>query len=198
VNTHWAWPTCSTTSSWRKAASSAARLAPQEGHTPRRLTEPPTRRSAATWPSRSCPRRGYRRPHPRGRRRSSPAPTETPEPRRVERDGKPFLALELVEGEDLKDRLARGAIPVDEALEIAEQIAEALDEAHNKGIVHRDLKPANVKLTPDGKVKVLDFGLAKAWAGEAPDGSSSSAALSQSPTLAHTGTVAGLILGTAA
>ena len=68
-----------------------------------------------------------------------------------EADGKPFLALELVEGEDLKERLARGAIPVDEALEIAEQIAEALEEAHDKGIVHRDLKPANVKLTPDGQ-----------------------------------------------
>ena len=113
-------------------------------------------------------------------------------------DGKPFLALELVEGEELKERLARGAIPVDDALEIAEQIAEALEEAHNKGIVHRDLKPANVKITPDGKVKVLDFGLAKAWAGDALDGSSSSPALSQSPTMANTGTVAGLILGTAA
>ena len=115
-----------------------------------------------------------------------------------EADGKPFLALELVLGEDIKQRLARGAIPVDEALEIARQIAEALEEAHNKGIVHRDLKPANVKLTPDGKVKVLDFGLAKAWAGEAADGSSANAMLSQSPTLAHTGTVAGVILGTAA
>ena len=115
-----------------------------------------------------------------------------------EADGKPFLALELVEGEDLKERLARGAIPVDEALEIAKQIAEALEEAHGKGIVHRDLKPANVKLTPDGKVKVLDFGLAKAWAGDASGVNSGSAALSQSPTLAHTGTIAGVILGTAA
>jgi eukaryotic-like serine/threonine-protein kinase len=110
--------------------------------------------------------------------------------------GKPFLALELVEGEDLKERLARGAIPVDEALEIAKQVAEALEEAHDKGIVHRDLKPANVKITPEGKVKVLDFGLAKACAGAAASGSGPD--LSRSPTLAHTGTQAGIILGTAA
>src|SRR5262249_27870060 len=77
-----------------------------------------------------------------------------------ETEGKPFRALELVEGEDLKQRLARGPMPLDEALEVAAQIAEALEEAHNKGIVHRDLKPANVKVTPDGRVKVLDFGLA--------------------------------------
>jgi Tol biopolymer transport system component len=114
-----------------------------------------------------------------------------------EADGKPFLALELVEGEDLKERLERGAIPVDEALEIARQIAEALEEAHNKGIVHRDLKPANVTLTPEGKVKVLDFGLAKAWSGDGGSGGSSMD-LSQSPTLARTGTLAGVILGTAA
>jgi hypothetical protein len=114
-----------------------------------------------------------------------------------EAHGKPFLALELVEGEDLKERLARGAIPLEETLEIAEQIAEALEEAHGKGIVHRDLKPANVKLTPDGKVKVLDFGLAKAWGADAGSGGSS-VDLSQSPTLARTGTLAGVILGTAA
>jgi len=106
-----------------------------------------------------------------------------------------FLAMELVEGEDLSERLKRGPIPVEEALEIAKQIAEALEEAHERGIVHRDLKPANVKLTSDGKVKVLDFGLAKAYAGEA---AGSSPGLSQSPTLAHTGTQAGVILGTAA
>ncbi len=107
-----------------------------------------------------------------------------------------FLAMELVPGEDLAERLKRGPIPVDEALAIARQIAEALGEAHEKGIVHRDLKPANVKVTPDGKVKVLDFGLAKALSGDAASGSSPD--LSQSPTLAHTGTQAGLILGTAA
>ena len=107
-----------------------------------------------------------------------------------------FLAMELVEGEDLLERLKRGPVPVDEALAVARQIAEALEEAHERGIVHRDLKPANIKLTPDGKVKVLDFGLAKAYAGETASGSTGE--LSQSPTLAHTGTAAGIILGTAA
>jgi serine/threonine-protein kinase len=111
-------------------------------------------------------------------------------------DDQPFLVLELVEGEDLAARLKRGAIPVDETLEIARQIAEGLEAAHEEGIVHRDLKPANVKLTPDGRVKVLDFGLAKAWAGDLVTGSSGD--VSQSPTLAHTGTRAGVILGTAA
>jgi eukaryotic-like serine/threonine-protein kinase len=115
-----------------------------------------------------------------------------------ESGGQPFIALELVEGEDLKERLARGPIPVAEALVIAEQIAEALEEAHNKGIVHRDLKPANVKLAHDGRVKVLDFGLAKAWAGEPGDARSSGPLISQSPTFAHTQTIAGVILGTAA
>jgi Tol biopolymer transport system component len=113
-------------------------------------------------------------------------------------DGSPahFLAMELVEGEDLAERLKRGPVPVDEAIAIAKQIAEGLEEAHEKGIVHRDLKPANVRLIPDGKVKVLDFGLAKAYAGDPATGSG--ADLSQSPTLPHAGTAAGIILGTAA
>jgi serine/threonine-protein kinase len=108
-----------------------------------------------------------------------------------------FLAMELVEGDDLAERLRRGAIPVDETIAIAKQIAEGLEEAHEHGIIHRDLKPANVKVTPDGKVKVLDFGLAKALEGEggvvAANGQ-----LSHSPTMSRHGTEAGMILGTAA
>ena len=77
-------------------------------------------------------------------------------------DGSPALVLELVEGETLADRLARGPLPLRDALAVMRQIAEALDSAHEKGIVHRDLKPANIKITPAGVVKVLDFGLAKA------------------------------------
>jgi Tol biopolymer transport system component len=107
-----------------------------------------------------------------------------------------FLAMEMVEGEDLAERLKRGAIPVDEALGIARQIADGLEEAHEKGIVHRDLKPANIKLAPDAKVKVLDFGLAKAYAAD-PSGSGSPE-LSHSPTMTRQGTEAGMIMGTAA
>jgi serine/threonine protein kinase/Tol biopolymer transport system component len=103
------------------------------------------------------------------------------------------LVLELVPGETLAERLARGPIPVDEALEIARQIADALEAAHEKGIVHRDLKPANVKLTPEGKVKVLDFGLAKALSGDA-----SSPDVSRSPTMTAQATQAGVVIGTAA
>src|SRR5213082_3481491 len=79
-----------------------------------------------------------------------------------EANGTQFLVLELVDGESLDRRIARGPIPVDEALIIAKQIAEALEAAHEKGIIHRDLKPANIAVTRDGNVKVLDFGLAKA------------------------------------
>jgi eukaryotic-like serine/threonine-protein kinase len=89
--------------------------------------------------------------------------------------------MELVEGEDLSQRIDRGAIPVDESLVIAKQIADALEAAHQQGIIHRDLKPANIQLRPDGTVKVLDFGLAKALAPE-PDAASAHRQ-SQSPTL---------------
>jgi eukaryotic-like serine/threonine-protein kinase len=107
-------------------------------------------------------------------------------------DGVRALILELVEGETLADRIARGPIPVAEALAIARQIADALDTAHEKGIVHRDLKPANIKIAPGGVVKVLDFGLAKA--------ASSDAAMNpaESPTMTVAGTRHGIILGTAA
>ena len=104
------------------------------------------------------------------------------------------LVMELVEGEDLSQRIARGPIPIDEALPIAKQIAEALEAAHDQGIIHRDLKPANIKVREDGTVKVLDFGLAKAM--EPAAGSSSGA--SMSPTLSLHATMAGVILGTAA
>jgi serine/threonine-protein kinase len=109
-------------------------------------------------------------------------------------DGTRFLILEFVEGDTLADILKkRGAFPVDEALQIAKQICEALEAAHEKGIIHRDLKPANVKITPDGKVKVLDFGLAKAL-----ENIPAASALSNSPTLSMAATNAGVILGTAA
>jgi Tol biopolymer transport system component len=126
----------------------------------------------------------------------------SPEPRAPSPDSSPkpqapspttFLAMELVEGEDLSERIKRGAVPADEAIPIALQIAEALEAAHEQGIVHRDLKPANIKLRPDGTVKVLDFGLAKAWETDAGDSS-----LSVSPTLTQHATAAGVILGTAA
>ena len=104
-----------------------------------------------------------------------------------------FLVLELVEGETLADQIKRGAIPVEESLKLALQIAEALEAAHEKGVIHRDLKPANIKITPEGKVKVLDFGLAKAFAGDQENLN-----LSNSPTLSNAATQQGVILGTAA
>ena len=107
------------------------------------------------------------------------------------------LALEFVDGEDLAERLTRGALPIDEALPIARQIAEGLEAAHEQGIVHRDLKPANIKITKNGVVKLLDFGLAKALDS---DTSSSSARLANSPTMTRGigMTAHGVILGTAA
>ena len=112
-------------------------------------------------------------------------------------DGQKALVMELVEGEDLAQRIARGAIPIDEALPIAKQIAEALETAHEQGIIHRDLKPANIKVTPDGAVKVLDFGLAKlAFANAA----TRPADVTASPTITSPAmmTGVGVLLGTAA
>src|SRR5437867_10780722 len=103
------------------------------------------------------------------------------------------LVLELVEGETLAERIRSGPLSIDDALSLAKQIAEALEAAHEKGIVHRDLKPGNVKITPEGKVKVLDFGLAKMR-----ENAPSNAIASNSPTLSLAGTVPGVILGTAA
>jgi len=103
-----------------------------------------------------------------------------------EHQGRRFLVLEFIEGETLADRLSRGAIPLDESLKLARQISDALEAAHEKGIIHRDLKPANIKITADGSVKVLDFGLAKVFAEEA----------SSSPSIEAT--ERGIVLGTAA
>src|SRR5271157_1313534 len=103
------------------------------------------------------------------------------------------LVMELVEGPTLADRIKEGAIPLEEALPIAKQIAEGLEYAHERGIIHLDLKPANIKVTHDGKVKVLDFGLAKALQGDARPRN-----LSNSPTMSLEATKAGIILGTAA
>ena len=109
-------------------------------------------------------------------------------------DGVKALVMELVEGENLAQRLARGTIPLDEALPIAKQIAEALEAAHKQGIIHRDLKPANIKVRTDGTVKVLDFGLAKTFD---PTGSPSPSGTT-SPAISIHATQAGVILGTAA
>jgi len=110
-----------------------------------------------------------------------------------ESDDVKALVLELVEGPTLAERIAEGPIPVEEALPIARQIAEALEAGHEAGVIHRDLKPPNVKLKEDGSVKVLDYGLAKALEGEVSGGIDSE--LSQSPTLARQGTQLGVILG---
>ena len=111
-----------------------------------------------------------------------------------------FLVMELVEGEDLAARIARGPIPVVEAIPLFLQIAEGLEAAHEKGILHRDLKPANVKVGPDGRVKILDFGLAKAMVDEhaTAGGAGSLGDLTHSPTLTAQATRAGTLLGTAA
>src|SRR5262249_25655996 len=109
------------------------------------------------------------------------------------------LVLEFVDGETLAGRIARGPIPLDEALPIAKQIAEALEAAHEQGIIHRDLKPANIKVRPDGTVKVLDFGLAK-LAEPIAAVAGNPAGLSMSPTITSPALVSGVgvLLGTAA
>jgi Tol biopolymer transport system component/predicted Ser/Thr protein kinase len=109
-------------------------------------------------------------------------------------EGLRFLVMEVVEGEDLQERLSRGAIPIEEAIDIANQMAVGLETAHDQNIVHRDLKPANVKVTPTGEVKILDFGLARAYLDDGRDDQD----LSQSPTITAALTSAGVILGTAA
>jgi len=110
-----------------------------------------------------------------------------------EAEGRRFLVLELVEGETLAQRLGRGPLPVEEALEVCRQVAEGLEGAHEKSIVHRDLKPSNIKLTPEGKVKILDFGLARAFLDRSPVG-----VIADSPTITAEMTQPGVILGTAA
>ena len=112
-----------------------------------------------------------------------------------EAEGTKALVLELIEGPTLADRIAQGPIPVDEALPIAKQIAEALEAAHEQGVIHRDLKPANVKVRPDGMVKVLDFGLAKAFE---PEAGSVSASMSPTISLTAAATQLGMVIGTAA
>jgi Tol biopolymer transport system component len=107
-------------------------------------------------------------------------------------DGTLYLAMELVGGETFEEKLKAGALPVDDTLRLGLQIAEALEAAHDKGVVHRDLKPANIMITPDGVVKVLDFGLAKAFAGDPAEASPA-----HSPALSMAMTQQGLILGTA-
>ena len=142
-------------------------------------------------------------PGPRTQDPSPPSPSPSSTRPRTQAPGPfvHFLVMELVEGEDLKERIDRGSVPLDEAMPIGLQISQALEAAHEIGIIHRDLKPANIKVTPGGQVKVLDFGLAKALDPDTGTGTAqdpSPSPLSMSPTLTAQMTQAGVLLGTAA
>ena len=106
--------------------------------------------------------------------------------------GTPFLVMELAEGEDLQIKLERGPMGLDDALDIALQLAEGMEEAHEKGVIHRDLKPANIMIQPDGRVKILDFGLARAFDGPQ---TATGGELAHSPTITAVMTQAGTISG---
>jgi eukaryotic-like serine/threonine-protein kinase len=108
-------------------------------------------------------------------------------------EGKRFLVMELIEGETLAERIAKGPLPLDDTLDISKQLAAGMEAAHEKGIVHRDRKPANIKITPEGKVKILDFGLAKVLHDETV-----ASDLANSPTITENMTRTGVIPGTAA
>ncbi len=112
-------------------------------------------------------------------------------------DGKRFLVMEMVEGPTLAEHIQQGPMPIEEVVRISKQIAEAVEAAHEKGVIHRDLKPANVNITPEGTVKVLDFGLAKALTGDPMSGEGSDQDLSISPTMTQAMTGMGVLLGTA-
>ena len=161
-----------------------------------------TRRSTATWRSRCCPEAFANDPDRLARstrEAQTLAALNHPNIAHIHgleaSGGVRALVMELVEGEDLSQRIARGAIPIGEAMPIARQIAEALEAAHEQGIIHRDLKPANIKVRPDGTVKVLDFGLAKAME---PAGRRVVWLARRRRSPAPAMTQAGMILGTAA
>jgi hypothetical protein len=162
-----------------------------------RSTAPAIRRSSATLHSKSCPRRSCAIPiawldfNAKPKCGSLDHPNIGPIHGIVDSDDSRGLVLALIEGPTLADRIEAGPIPLDEAVAISKQIIEALEYAHDRGVVHRDLKPANIKITSEGVVKVLDFGLAKVLEDEPPP------SLSNSPTLTLGHTRTGVILGTA-
>ena len=185
---HYRSPLRSAPAGW---ARSTAPPTPSSGARSRSSVLPEAFASDPERLARSSARRGC---SPRSTTRASRTSTASRPRRSTDGTRLHLIAMELVEGEDLAERLKRGPIPIDEAIAIAKQVAEALEEAHDKGIVHRDLKPANVKLTPTARSKCSTSAWRRPGRVRAPRPRD----LSQSPTLAHTGTAAGLILGTAA